>query len=179
MLTEVGQVNIYIASFISKSCPEMQLSENNQLYALALLSITTTQVSFQGMMRYSILCGHRIQMSSAADEVKDDLLQHRLAIFSTFSIFSTPGCKNVPIQPSVWRPGFLGPFLAPQAHWCFGENVVQLVHPHVVGGQEDGGVLHLGQCQCFRLHKVEASPNTLSQVGVGDKSFFFISIIFW
>ena len=107
----------FIAS--CKSCPEMQLSEKNQLYALAILSFNTTQVSFQGMMRYSILCGHRIQMSSAADEIKDDLLQHRfLAIFSTnFStIFSTPGCKNVPIQPSVWRPGFLGPFLAPQAH---------------------------------------------------------------
>ena len=52
--------------------------------------------------------GHRVQVSSAADNVEDDLLQHRLAIFSAL------GCEGVLVHPSVWGPRLLGPGFSSQ-----------------------------------------------------------------
>ena len=54
--------------------------------------------------------GHCVQVSSAADNVEDDLLQHRLAIFSAL------GCEGVLVHPSVWGPRLLGPGFTSQSH---------------------------------------------------------------
>ena len=54
--------------------------------------------------------GFCVQVSSAADNVEDDLLEHRLAIFSAL------GCEGVLVHPSVGGPRLLGPGLTSQGH---------------------------------------------------------------